>query len=387
MRSFFHLLSLPCWRAAFVWVGVLGAGGALLGCRADSEKPGRAPSSESAAAAASASTQPRPAVTKPAVIEYSDPGNAGVVAYAKREGILERELAAVNAQIEWVPGPGSFSASFEAMNSGAINASGGAVSPIIGGLAHNLQFRIYAIADPGGARRAGVIAPAQSSIRKVSDLSGKRVAVNWAAHGDYILLRALQERGVPAAQVTRVPIQPPDAAAAFATGKIDAWSTFGVFFTTAVNNGAHIVVTEAELDSDDVGVLSAHKDILSQNPAAFQVLVRVIRDLTREGHREPEKFQNVFNDKGPRAVSGARLREDIEDTRTAPEFRVPTERDRVRVGNVMSLLHENGSIDRAIAVDQIVFDIDSAAATQGAAAPGAAAEGTTTQAATRDVVR
>ena len=69
------------------------------------------------------------------------------------------------------------------MNSGAMNASGGAISPIIGALSHNLQFKIYAIADPGGAARSGIISPADSAIRTVKDLVGKRVAVNLAAKG------------------------------------------------------------------------------------------------------------------------------------------------------------------------------------------------------------
>lgn len=293
-------------------------------------------------------------------IKFSDPGNAGPLAYGKREGIFERELAKVNARIEWVPGPGAFSASFEAMNSGAINASGAAVSPIVGALAHNLPFRIFSIADPAEVRQAGVIVPKDSSIRTLRDLVGKRVAVNWAAHGDYVLLRALQKHGVDPKQVTRVPIQPPDAAAAFATGKIDAWSTFGVFYTTAVRNGAHVLARESELESDDVGVTSAHISVLTKNPEAFQTFVRVYQDLVRFGHREPEKFQNVFTNKGPKALSGHLLELAIQETSDAPVPRIPTQADRQRVGKVATLLFENQSIDRNIAVDEIVFDVSSA---------------------------
>src|SRR4051812_17169019 len=83
----------------------------------------------------------------PIVIKFADQGNEGIFAYAKRERLLERELAKVNATIEWVPAAGAFSASFDAMNSGALNASGGAISPIVGALSHNLPFRIYAIAN------------------------------------------------------------------------------------------------------------------------------------------------------------------------------------------------------------------------------------------------
>lgn len=295
------------------------------------------------------------------MIRFSDPGNYGVLAYAKRSGILERELAKANAKIEWVPAAGAFSANFEAMNSGAINASGGAISPIVGALSHHLDFKIFAIGDPSDVRQAGLVSPAGSNIKKVEDLVGKRVAVNWAAHGDYLLLKALANHHIAADRVTRVPIQPPDAAAAFATGKIDAWSTFGVFFETAVKNGANVLAYESQLESDDVTVSAANAEILKKNPAAFQILLKVEQDLAAVAHEHPEQFQNLFTDQGPTATSGERLRIAIEEMRVAPVQRVPTDADKVRIENVAKLFFENKSIDRNISVDEVVFDIDAAA--------------------------
>lgn len=300
----------------------------------------------------------------PITIKFSDPQNYGIYAYAKREGILEKELAKVNAKIEWVPAAGAFSANFEAMNSGAMNASAGAISPVIGALAHNLNFRIFALGDPSDARQAGIISPKGSAIKTAQDLIGKRVAVNQAAHGDYMLLKLLANHGIPASQVTRVPIQPPDAAAAFATGKIDAWSTFGVFFSTAVRNGANVLAFESDLQSDDVTITAANEQLLKQNPAAFQVLLKTAQGLARQAHEQPEKFVNVFTDKGPTAVSGERLEFLIEEQRATPVQRVPNASDRQRVANVAKLFFDNQSIDRNISVDSIVFDIDEAAKQQ-----------------------
>jgi sulfonate transport system substrate-binding protein len=336
------------------WLVLLVLGVALCACRS---------SSSTAGDVSAAGTAPAPGAAgafSPVEIRFSDPGNAGVFAYAKREGILEKELAKVGSSIVWVPAAGAFSANFEAMNSGAINASGGAISPILGALSHNLKFKVFAISDPGGIRQAGIISPASSAIRQVKDLVGKRVAVNLAAHGDYILLKALANDGIPAEQVTRLPIQPPDAAAAFATGKIDAWSTFGVFYSTAVRNGAHVLVSEDQIHSDDVGVLAANAAVLEKNPVAFQVLVKASQDLADLARAHPEQFQNVFHDKGPMAVSGDELQIAIEETRHLPAFRVPTEPDRSRIRNVAKLFYDNKSIDRPISVEQVVFDLDEA---------------------------
>ena len=302
---------------------------------------------------------------KPVVIKFSDPGNAGVMAFARRDGRLARELAKVNATIEWVPAAGAFSANFEAMNTGAINASGAAISPIIGALAHNLQFKIFAIADRGLSRNAGLIVPGNSAIKDVKDLVGKRVAVNAAAHGEYLLLRALERARVPADKVERIPIQPPDAAAAFATGKVDAWATFNVFFATAVRNGARVLAYEADLESDDVSVTAANVAVLEQNPAAFQVFIKVVGELTEEARRHPEKFQNVFTDKGPTAVSGPLLEVAIAETRLLTPPRVPTAVDRQRVTNVATLFHAHRTIDRAVRAEDVLFDVDAAARARG----------------------
>jgi sulfonate transport system substrate-binding protein len=337
------------------WAAVLALMAVSLG---DCTRSGSADPATAAPASPSSSATPS---NNDLVVKFSDPGNAGVFAYAKREGILERELAKVNAKVAWIPAAGAFSANFEAMNSGAMNASGGAISPIIGALSHNLQFKIYAIADPSGATRSGIISPASSAIRTVKDLVGKRVAVNLAAKGDYVLLKALANAGIPATQVERLPIQPPDAAAAFATGKIDAWSTFGTFFSTAIRNGAHVLAVERDLQSDDVSVLAANVAVLQKNPAAFQVILRVSRELTGLAHQSPEKFENVFKDKGPTALSGEELRIATEETRVAPAFRVPSDVDKTRIRNVAEIFFDNKSIDRRISVDDIVFDVDRAA--------------------------
>ena len=184
--------------------------------------------------ASSAAPKPAAAVAPPSsvpeepiTIKFAAGANAGTAAYVQKSGVLEKELAKVNAKVEWVPSIAAFSANLDAMNAGALNTSAGAVSPVVGALANGLKWKIFALAGRSfGVHQSGIIVPKGSSIKTVQDLVGKRVAVNVLAHGDYMLLEALKEAGIPLDKVQRTPLQPPDAAAAFATGKIDAWSTF-----------------------------------------------------------------------------------------------------------------------------------------------------------------
>jgi sulfonate transport system substrate-binding protein len=322
--------------------------------------------SSSATPEGSGGTTPAGAVAyEPVTIKFSDPGNQGAFAYIKREGLLEAELAKVNATIEWVPAAGAFSANFDAMNAGAINASQAAVAPIVGALSRNLNFKVFATQEASDAKSSGIVATADSGIKTVKDLEGKRVAVNKAGKGDYITLKALTLAGVDISKVERVPLQPPDAAAAFASGQIDAWATFGAFWTTAVENGATIVTYESDLETDDVGVVGASAEVLEKNPAAFQAIVKVYAEVTALGNEEPEKLQNIFATEGPTAVSGARLEEAIKDTRAAKIPRVATAADSEQIAAVADLFYANKAIDKEVEATDVIFDIDQAAAAKG----------------------
>jgi len=287
--------------------------------------------------------------------------NYGVIPYAKKTGILEQALAKVNAKVEWVDGPAAFSANLDAMKAGNITASQAAVSPIIGALIAGLDFKIFAIAPatviPG---QAGILVRKGSGITTLQGLIGKRVAVNKAAHGEYILLKALQQAGIPFDQVQRVPIQPPDAAAAFASGSVDGWSTFNTFYTGAIAQGATVLKDEADIGSDDVTVIAASSSQIAKNPAAFKVLVDVYNQLTIQSHSQPELFQNIFQQSGPTAVSGAQLAAQIAQTKAAPTLELATPAGIAHVQAVLDIFAKAGVLQKTVPVNDVVFDITAA---------------------------
>jgi sulfonate transport system substrate-binding protein len=284
--------------------------------------------------------------------------NSGIVPYAKKNGLFEKALTPLNAKVEWVDGPAAFSANLDAMKSGNITASQAAVSPIIGALIAGLTFKVFAIATPSTAKSAGIVAGPKSGIKSVKDLVGKKVAVNPAAHGEYILLEALKEAGIPFDQVQRVPIQPTDAAAAFASGSVDAWATFNNFFTTAISNGATVLTYESDLKSDDVGVFAASTDQLTKNPAAYKAVIDVLNQLIDEGATQPEKFQNIFQQSGPTFVSGELLANAIADTKAQTKYSVVTPEGTARVQGVLDIFVKAGVLKTSVPVTNVVFDLN-----------------------------
>lgn len=294
------------------------------------------------------------------VLKLIDPGNAGVLAYAKKTGILDQELRKVGARVEWGGYYPSFTAATDAIRAGAINVQGGAISPALGYLSSTQDIKIFSFADPVTDQRAGagdglVVKPG-SSIKSVQDLVGKKVAVNRAGHGEYLLLLALEQAGVPADQVERVYMQPDQAAGAFAAGRVDAWVAIVDAFPEAVAQGARVIFRGRDLPSDDLTITVASNKLLTENPKALQTYLKVVQDLTAEQRLNPEKFQNVFEDKGPRAADGVRLTNNIETARYANPPRLPKAEDTKSIEAVNALFNKYNVLPNKVDPAAVVFD-------------------------------
>lgn len=295
-------------------------------------------------------------------LQVADPGNAGAVAYGKREGTFDEALAEVGAQIEWVETTPGFSSNLPLFQSGELDISGGAYSPVVGALSRDVPVRIFAVADPVGKDQNGIVAAEGSGIEDLDDLVGKRVAVNPAAKGEYLVLQALTLNDIPVDEVERVPLQQAEAASAFSTGQVDAWASFGAPYQEAIANGGTELVSEADLESDDYTIIASRTEVLEDHPEVIEAYLTTVQELTEQQRERPEDFENVFEEAGPRALSGPRLDDAIELGREAAIHRVPTDEDAGHIEAVADLFHDNGVIPEAVVADDIFFDLDAALA-------------------------
>ncbi|MEU6035529.1 NrtA/SsuA/CpmA family ABC transporter substrate-binding protein [Actinomadura sp. NPDC047616] len=295
------------------------------------------------------------------VIKLKDPGNAGVLAYAKREKILDQRLKAVGARVEWGGSYASFTATIDAVRSGSVNVLEGAISPAVGYLANGRDLRIFAatdrVTDKAAPQEDGLVVKPDSPIRSVRDLAGRRVAVNKAGRGEYLLLLALKQAGVPASQVQRVYLNPVQGASAFATGKVDAWWAIVDAYPEAVAKGARVLVHGRDLPDQDLNIWAARTELLQANPRAVQTFLDVVRELTEQEKRTPEKFQNVFLDKGPTAVSGTRLNDALASARHQNVPRPVTDADGEHVAAVAGLFREQGVLPGEIRPEDVLFKL------------------------------
>ncbi|WP_405493082.1 NrtA/SsuA/CpmA family ABC transporter substrate-binding protein [Nocardia sp. NBC_00511] len=293
------------------------------------------------------------------VLKVVDPGNAGPIAIGKKEGTFDKALAPLGARIEWVNTTPGFSSMLKLFNTKELDVSGAAFSPVVGALSKDVAVRIVAVQDPAGQDQSGIIAAANSGIHSVADLVGKRVAVNPAAKGEYILLKALAQAGIPADKVTRVPLQQKDAASAFATGKVDAWASFLIPYQEAKANGGVEIATEKSIGSKDNSVVVFRTEILDKHPDVAAKYLEVLQGLTAQQRSTPDQSENVFETSGPRALSGARLADALRVDAESTPPRLPRDSDAADLADVVELFADNGVISRTITASDIFYDLKS----------------------------
>ncbi|NKY28366.1 NrtA/SsuA/CpmA family ABC transporter substrate-binding protein [Nocardia gamkensis] len=293
------------------------------------------------------------------VLKVADPGNSGPLAVGKRDGTFDAALAPLGAKIEWVTITPGFSSNLKLFNTKELDVSGAAFSPVVGALSKDVGVRIVAVQDPAGKDQSGIIVTPESGVHSVADLVGRRVAVNPAAKGEYILLKALAQAGVPAGEVTRVPLQQKDAASAFATGKVDGWASFLVPYQEAKANGGVEIATEKSIGSNDNTVVVFRTEVLDQRPDVAAKYLDVLQDLTAKQRANPADFENVFEKTGPRALSGARLTDAYRVGGEATVPHLPNEADAAALADVVNTFFGNGVISRKITAADIFYDLKS----------------------------
>ncbi|TDD79704.1 ABC transporter substrate-binding protein [Actinomadura rubrisoli] len=110
----------------------------------------------------------------------------------------------------------------EAVNAGAVDFGAVGNTPPVFAAAARSKIKIVAAADIGLTGQA-VLVPKDSPIRTPADLKGKRIAAAKGSSAHYHLLTVLRKAGLTFKDIQPQYLAPPDALAAFSTGKLDAW--------------------------------------------------------------------------------------------------------------------------------------------------------------------
>jgi sulfonate transport system substrate-binding protein len=207
-------------------------------------------------------------------------GLSGLNLIAKERGEFEKVLAKDGIKVEWLGPFPNHAPTLQAVTGGSADFSfGGSTTPALAAIIAGspLVFTQFVVYEP---RTTAIIARDDSGINKIEDLVGKSVAVNRSGLGEFLLVAALEKHKIDRTAVKFVYLNPPDAAPALASGKVDAWSMWSPGVDIArLEYRAHDLFLEGrdlEFQIDYTSYLTTRK-FATDNPA----LVRAVNDAFR----------------------------------------------------------------------------------------------------------
>src|SRR5207245_6832920 len=86
---------------------------------------------------------------------------------------------------------------------------------------------------PPAPSAEAIVVPKGSNIKSVTELKGKKVALNKGSNVHYLLVKALEKSGLAYKDIEPVFLPPADARAAFESGNVDAWVIWDPFLAAS----------------------------------------------------------------------------------------------------------------------------------------------------------
>jgi sulfonate transport system substrate-binding protein len=293
----------------------------------------------------------------PVTVRIPDPGNSGVLALGKKDGSLDKALAKVNAKVAWTGSSGPFAPAAQALNADQLDIATGSITSGITSLTQAPGFTFFTATAPDPVGE-GILARKGSGIDSVKDLIGKKVAVNQGGTGEYLLLKALAEEGIPADKVKRVYLRPDQTAAVFNAGQVDAWAVWAAYSVAELGTGhAQVVASGKEIGSDNYSLTAVRTGFAEQHPEVVKALYQYLHDGSVKQKKDPAAYLNVNTDAGPQALNGEAKRIQIEFTGQGGVVEPVTEADVERFEEVARFYAEQKVTKNVVDVAAHVTDV------------------------------
>ena len=230
----------------------------------------------------------------------------------KERALLEKELEKDGVGIRWVQALGSNKA-LEFLNAGSIDfGSTAGAAALIGRINGNPIKSIYVYSRP---EWTALVTRKDTSINKIEDLKGRRVAVTRGTDPHIFLVRALRSVGLSERDITPVLLQHPDGKTALVRGDVDAWAGLDPMMAQAqVEDGARLFYRSKEANT--WGILNASDDFLKQYPDVTRRVIAVYEEARKYclAHYDDEKRVFMAVTKLPGEVVDIQLKERTELT-------------------------------------------------------------------------
>lgn len=206
----------------------------------------------------------------------------------------QRRLDPLNLAVEWVEftsGPPML----EALNAGAVDFGATGDTPPIFAQAAGADL-LYVGAQPIAGTNQAILVRADSPIRTLADLRGKRIAFTKGSSAHNTIIRALALTGLKLSDIQHVNLQPADAGAAFRGGALDAWVIWDPFFAIAEQEPTTRVLTTSEGVAPSNSFFLAGRAFAKREPGTVAALLDAINGAAAWAHANPDDLARTLSD-------------------------------------------------------------------------------------------
>lgn len=211
----------------------------------------------------------------------------------KASGDLEQQLGGLGYTVTWTEFPAALPL-LEAMNAGSIDFGNTGAAPVIFSQAAGTDL-IYAISSASSPRSQGIIVPANSSIQKIEDLKGKKVAVAKGSISVALTVAALESVGLKWEDVEPAFLLPADAKAAFTGGSVDAWTIWDPYFALEeLESAPRTIATNESVGLPNRGFYLADRVFATEHPDALAALIAALRGAEEWVTAHPDEVSETL---------------------------------------------------------------------------------------------
>src|SRR6187431_1406289 len=195
----------------------------------------------------------------------------------KEKQLLEKEFAKDGIAIVWVQTLGSNKA-LEFLNAGSIDlGSTAGAAALVAKINGNPIKSIYVYSRP---EWTALVTRKDTTINKIEDIKGKRVAVTRGTDPHIFLVRALLSAGLSEKDIQPVLLQHPDGKIALIRGDVQAWAGLDPMMAQAeVEDGAKLFYRNK--NANTWGILNVREEFLKDHPDLVKRVLAVYEEARK----------------------------------------------------------------------------------------------------------
>ncbi|MET0339648.1 MAG: aliphatic sulfonate ABC transporter substrate-binding protein [Polyangiales bacterium] len=195
----------------------------------------------------------------------------GWLSLLRARGAFERACAERGTLVEWIAFSGGLQL-VEAFDSLGLSFGAVGEGPPVFAQAHRVPM-VYLATDASAPDAEAIVVQADSPYARVSDLRGKKIALNRGANVHYLLLRALEEAGLTYADVEPVFLPPELAHKAFTERRVDAWAIWDPWLAALQHDADVRVLRDGRGLVDNAGYYIASRALSETHPEFIELFL------------------------------------------------------------------------------------------------------------------